>query len=320
MLPLLVAATALAHQDEVELSRKFTSGQTLAYSVKTHMLAEEKGYGMSFFLPQEFDVNYDFTMKIEDARPDGFATLLYERPSMTFIDGETNDKPPVTTVNKTGWKLRLTLSPINEITDLKDLTEKKKDGKDGQLALWTTAFGSPRRPEQDFIGRMIQQLRSLAMFVGNLDSSLDFSPKLPLDDVKPGSSWKKTVSYQPRELKGTDKQAVQRLDYTFKYDGLVDSGGKKVHRVTANLDLDTDAAKFINQAMQSTPEESGLKELRLTMKATIVFDLDEKTKTTLKATAESKGGFSIFVTQRPDEAVLEEKMTGKSVITLTSVK
>ena len=324
MLPMFVAASLLARQDQVELSRTFTTGQTLSYNVKTHLLAEEKNIAMSFFLPQEFDVNYAFTMKVEDAKPDGFATVLYERPTMTFIEGETNEAPPKTTVNKSGWKLRLTLSPINEITDIKDLSEKKKDDKGGKGDkgggyLFRDGIIN-KAAQSNFIGKMIQELQSLAMFVGGLDSALDFSPKLPLDDIKPGDTWKKTVSYQPRELKGTEKQAVQRLDYTYTYNGLADAEGKKVHRVTAVLDLDTDAAKFINQAMDTKPEESGLKELRLQMKATIVYDLDEKTKTTLKATAESKGGFSIFVTQSPDQAVVEEKMAGKSVMTLAGIK
>jgi len=315
----LIAFLLTDRADEVELARKMTTGEKLAYEVKSNLMAEIKAGDMSFFLPQEFDVNYKFTMTVENARPDGFATVLYERPTMTMIDGETAERPPKETVEKIGWKLRLTLSPINELTDVKDLSEKKKkDGKsgDGRIRLW----GAPVAPIQDGgVGRMIQELNSLAMFVGNLDSSLDFSPKLPFDSVKPGSTWKKTVSYQPREIKGTDKQAVQRLDYVYTYEGLADSGGKKVHRVTAKLDLDTDAAKFINQSMGTKPEESGLKELRLRMKANLSFDLDSETKTTLRAEGASEGGFAIVTTQR-DEPVYEEKIKGHTTLRLVDKK
>ncbi|MBS1714293.1 MAG: hypothetical protein JST30_08135 [Armatimonadetes bacterium] len=320
----LIALLLLPGQDEVELARKMTTGEKLDYEVRSNLMAEIKAGDMSFFLPQEFDVNYKFSMTFENARPDGFATVLYERPSMTLIDGETAERPPKQTVEKIGWKLRLTLSPINELTDVKDLSEKKKDGKDGKDGKGGNgqlrAVGRlPRSVQDGGIGRMIQELNSLAMFVGNLDSSLDFSPKLPFDSVQPGATWKKTVSYQPREIKGTDKQAVQRLDYVYTYEGLADSGGKKVHRVTAKLDLDTDAAKFINQSMGTKPEESGLKELRLRMKALLTFDLDKDSKATLRAEGASEGGFAIVTTDR-DEPVYQEKIKGHTTLRLLEKK
>lgn len=316
---LLAAAAMAAQNSEVELARVFTAGKTESYEIKAHILAERKSAGMSFFLPEEFDVKYGFSVKVENARPDGFGVVLYERPSMTFIEGETADHGPKSTVEKTNWKYRLTLSPINELTDMQDLTPKKPEKKPGSGG-GLYVFGAGSSVQQDFIGRLVQELHSLAMFLGNLDSSLDFSPKLPLDAVKPGATWKKTVSYQPRELKGSDKQVVQRLDYTYTYVGLGDWNGKKVHKVKADLDLDTDAAKFINQALDMKPEESGLKELRLQMKASIVFNLDEKTKTTLEAVADAKGGFKVVSIEDPDEPVFEEKITGKSTLTFLGAK
>ncbi len=303
-------------QDEVELVRKFTTGQTLNYEFKTHLEDEAKAAGWAFFMPSEQDVNYGFTMKVEDARKDGFAVILYERPVMTFIDGETADHPPRTKVEKVGLKVRLTLSPINEITDAKDLSPKKPGDSGGGLY----SFSAPSAVAQtDIVTKMVSELNALAMFIGNLDSALDFSPKLPLDDVKPGATWQKTVGYQPRDIKGTDKQAVQRLDYTYTFDGLVDSDGKKVYQVTAALDLDTDASKFLNQVMGMTSDESGLKELKLQLKTKIVYLLDQVTKNTLKATAESKGGFSITTTDDPDTPAFQQRMTGRSTLVLKSI-
>lgn len=314
---LLLAAVLAVPTQDVDLSRLFTAGKTESYEIKSHILSEKKSAEMAFYMPEEFDVKYGFTLKVETARPDGFAVLMYERPTMTFIEGETAEHAPKSTVEKVNWKYRLTLSPINELTDVTDLTPKKAD-KSGGKGLY--AFGVGARLPQDFLGRMVQELHSLAMFLGNLDSSLDFSPKLPFDEVKPGSTWKKTVSYQPRELKGSDKQVVQRLDYTYTYVGLVDWNGKKVHRVAADLDLDTDAAKFINQALDMKPEQSGLKELRLQLKSRIEFSLDEKTRTTLGAVAQSKGGFKMVSTEDPDNAAFEEKITGTSTLTYLGTK
>ena len=320
MIHLLASLALLPQTNEVELARTFVTGQTQTYEVKSHILTESRSASMSFFMPEEFDVNYRFTVKIEEAKQDGFANLVYERPTMNFIEGETADHPPRTTVEKSALKYRLNLSPINELTGVTDLNPKKpKDSKDGK---GLQVFGTGGKIVQDAgISRMIQELHSLAMFIGNLDSSLDFSPKLPLDSVKPGSTWKRTVSYQPRELKGTDKQAVQRLDYTYTYEGLVTNDqGKKVHRILGALELDTDAAKFINQLMDMKPEQTGLKELRLQLTTKIVFDLDDVTKTTVSAIADSKGGFKIVTTEVTDGPAFEEKMSGKSVLRLVSVK
>lgn len=316
VLSALLCAT-LVPNDEIELARVFTKGQKLSYEVKSHIMTEFKSGEMAFYLPQEFDVNYTFTMAVQEAKPDGFAVVLYERPSMTFIDGETAESPPKSKVEKVGLKYKLNLSPINEITEVTDLNPKKDEKKkDGDKSLRLLA---PAPAAQDsIVGNMVRELNSLALFTGSIDSSLDFSPKLPLDAVKPGDTWKKTVSYQPRQIKGTEKQAVQRLDYTFTYDGLADSNGQKVHRITASLDLDTDAAKFLNQVMGTKPEESGLSELRLKMKNKITFDLDLKTLTTLRANGESTGGFTLTAKRDGDEQTYDEKITGRSSMKLVS--
>jgi len=109
-----VAALLLAKTgDETELVRTYVTGQTQTYEFKSHILSEQKSAAMSFFLPEEFDVNYGFTIKVDNAKQDGFAETTYERPVMNFIEGETADHPPKTKVEKVGWKYKMTLSPIN---------------------------------------------------------------------------------------------------------------------------------------------------------------------------------------------------------------
>ncbi|MBL8064439.1 MAG: hypothetical protein JNM34_01145 [Chthonomonadaceae bacterium] len=314
MLSVLLVSSIMQTAPEVELLRKFSTGTTQNYSVHSHIISEIKEEGMSFFLPMEFDLKYAFSIKVEEARKDGFAVVLYQRPTMTFVDGETADHPPRTKDEKVDYKVRMTLSPINEITDVTDLNPKKKESNKGFKVLTNLT----KAPRQDGLFSMIQEVRSLAMFSGNLDSSLDFSPKLPLEEVKTGDTWKKTVSYQPRELKGTGKQAVQRLDYTFTFEGLQEWNAKKAYVIRANLDLDTDAAKFIHQITGTNPETTGLKEVRLKLKNDIKFYLDEKTFSTMFAEAVATGGFKIVASDQPDEPVYEEKVTGKSTLKLLS--
>ncbi|MBX7132517.1 MAG: hypothetical protein K1X67_07555, partial [Fimbriimonadaceae bacterium] len=161
-----------------------------------------------------------------------------------------------------------------------------------------------------------QEIFRLALCVGNFDTSLDLSPKLPFEEVKVGETWKKTASYAPQVIKGKGKSAVQRLDYTYTYEGIVDSeSGKKVHRVKAVLKLDTDVAPFINGLLDMKPEESGLKGMTLKLDQTILWDLDLKTRKTLLAVAESKGESNVVLTQNPNEPYQEIRLKGRTVMT-----
>jgi hypothetical protein len=310
------AVIAQSAPEPVELYRQFKAGEKLTYALDSHILTEQQEYGFPFFLPQEFDIKYGFTIAVKEMKADGFAEVEYARPTMTFIDGETAETPPKSKTEKVDWRLLLTLSPINEVTNVRDLNPPKPPpGTAKKLAIrLPSRLGLAR---QDTVGQMIGELHSLALFAGNLDSALDLSPKLPVDETAPGETWKRTVSYQPRELKGTDRQAVQRLDYTYTYDGLVEEGGKRYHRVTGKLSLDTDAAKFINQSLGMKPEQSGLKSLKLKLDTTIRFDLDEKTKHTVRAVGDSTGGFTIEVTQLEGPALIE-KITGRTEMRLVS--
>ncbi len=123
---------------------------------------------------------------------------------------------------------------------------------------------------QDIVSQFTGELYRLALFIGSMDSALDFNPKLPFEEVKLGEKWKRTVSYQPQGLKGSKgEHAVQRLDMEYSYAGIVERAGTKYHRVNATLALDTDAALFINQAMGMTANQSGLEKLPMKINSTI---------------------------------------------------
>ena len=301
--------------------RKFKSGKKLHYAVRSHMIEEQRQYGRPYFLPSEIDINYDFFMDVKEIKTDGFAVMEYRRPTMTQIEGETADAPPKETVEKTNLKFLLTVSPINEITAMKDLAvpEKPKAGGGGLKSFWkiaNEAVGNVQPGMAQFVG----ELQRLTLFIGSLDSSMDFNPKLPFEEVKPGDTWKKTVSYQPQVLKGKGQSAVQRLDYVFTYDGMVQAEGRRVCQITATLKLDTDAAPWMNQMMGGTAGQTGLRGVKLKLDAKIVFHLDDKTMHTLSATATSKGSWNLEITDLPNEPYVETRLDGKTTLKLVSVK
>jgi hypothetical protein len=300
------------------LERTFVKGEKATYEIKSTLNSEQRFAGLETWMPADLDMVYRFSYEITAMKADGIAEMRYKRPTMTFIEGETFDAPSKKSVEKANLDFLLTVSPINDILDMKDMAKKPSAG--GGKAGGGKVFSQlrwHRSSEQDPVGAILDQfigeIFRLAMFVGTLDSSLDFSPKFPYDEVKPGDTWKRTVGYSPQRLQGKEgKLAVQRLDYTYTYRGLVQSGQARVHRVSAELELKTDLAAFIHQAFDAKPEDTGLKEIPLSFKGTIDFDLDPKTFKTLKADAETVGEFKIVGTSLPNHAALEERFKSRT--------
>lgn len=324
-----VATSAWSMQAEpTEVYRTFVKGETYSYSVKAHMLVEQSSDFVSA-IPDEVDILYDFTAKVLSVQEGGFARLLYSRPTITEVEGENADHGPIPHVEKVNMLYELGVSPINEVTDSKDVSkDKDKDKKGGggvsaevlNRAQKLMARGVPAKTALQ-LGGFQSDLYRLCLFVGSMDSALDFNPKLPLDEVKIGDTWKKTVSYQPQKVKGdaNNKQAIQRLDMVYKYEGPMEVDGKKITRISASVSLDTDAAEYINQMMGTRPSQSGLKSFPLKFHTDINFDLDPKTNDTLLAKAKTKGEWQIELAGQSTPAV-KELISGEAQMKLTSKK
>ncbi len=329
ILSVLAFSAALLHGPgtaAVTLNRVFSKGEKLQYDVKSNLHVEGREYGLQTFIPSDLDLNYKFTQEVKDLKADGIAVVHYLRPTMTQIDGETFDRPSKTTVEKMDLNFDLTVSPINEILEMKDLNPPKKkkpikkpatDPDDGGGYNFFMAGRTRQNPLGALMGQFVGELYRLCLNVGSLDSGIDFAPKLPFDEVKEGDTWKKTVGYQPQKLKSKNgKTVVQRLDYTYTYKGIVTVNGKQYYRVNAALDLNTDLANFINDLFDAKPAETHLKSIPLLLKQSIDYNLDMKTKRTVSASATANGGYKVMIIDVPDEAVQEEKMTGTTTLRL----
>ena len=310
----------------VRLAHRFTANEKLAYSVTSHITAEQRQQGLQTFIPEDFDINYGFDMTVKTMKADGIAVLTYRRPTMTEIEGETANSAPKVKTTKTNLVYEMVVSPINELLETKDLSPKKPEPKRKGSAQWNTAASPPRQglPFANFVGEM----HRLALFAGSLDSGLDFAPKLPLEPVKVGDTWKRTVGYQPQKLSGKEgKSATQRLDYTYTYLGLGKSeGGKPIVKIQAKLSLNTDLGDFLRTQYEDfSKDNASLKEalanvkMPLKLDATIDFELDPQTKTTLAAYARSEGGFT-FSVKAEDDPVVEENFKGRTTLRLVGRK
>jgi len=326
ILPFLVTAAILtgfqtpakpaASGPAVSLYRVSHAGEKLAYDVKSHLQIEFRTLGLQTWIPEDLDLNYGFTTQVVKVKPDGIVDLHYLRPTITEVRGETADSPPKESTTKLNLDFLLTLSPLNQIVGAKD--QKKSAATDHVIhELAPGERLAAQDAMQALVGQFVQEIYRLALNTGSFDSALDFAPKLPVDDVKPGDTWKTTVGYSPQKLAGAGgKSAVQRLDYTYTYEGVVESKGRKVHRVSATLELNTDLADFFHQSLGVKSEDTGVKSIKLNLKTKIDFDLDLDTKQTLRAVSESQGGFSFIVNQYPDQPIQEENIKGRTILSL----
>lgn len=289
----------------VSLSHTFVKGEKNVYHVSSHLQMESREAGLTTWLPQDLDISYKFTTINNELLPDGGVKLHYVRPGATEVEGETFDTPAKTTTLKEVNEVDLVLSRANEVISHSEPVHKG--------AKWFIPTPSGQKDLGAFLGQFVNELFRLSIFAGSLDNSLDFSPRLPLEKVKVGDTWKRTIGYQPQKLKGADTMAIQRLDYVYTYVGPMDSDGRKVTRISAKLSFDTDLAKF---ATQLAGTDTGLKSLPIHLTASIDFDLDPKTLKTLEADATSEGGFAVFFTDSPDEAAEEVKLKGRTSLEL----
>lgn len=313
-------ASALLSQDKplTDLSRVFTKGRTVNYAVRSHVYSDTTQYNWASPIPSELDINYDFTVKTTEVKPTGFASMLYDRPFVTEITGETAEHPPIVKKEPIKMKYQLSVSPINEVTDAKEVgkvTHPISAKFESRVARALGEAGLDRKVQLS-ISQFTGELYRLALFVGSMDSSLDFSPKLPFEEVKVGETWKKTISYQPQELKGKDgEHAVTRVDLTYKYEGIIDN----VHRITATANIDTDVAKFINQLVQGGEASTGIEAFPLKLQTNISFDLDLKTRETISGSANTVGSWKLEVATL-NVPFVEEKLKGRASIKRVSVK
>jgi hypothetical protein len=320
-----VAALCLAFLSPLDpakttLVRKFTTNEKLAYAVRSHLTSEQRQRGLQTWLPSDTDIDYNFSFLVKGLQADGVAVINYARPTMTISeDGSSGSR---TKVEKIDMNLRIVLSPVNEMIEAKSLTPEKpkKEQPESNGEVEMVGPEDANRYALAVFGRFMSEAQRMALFIGSLDSSIDLSPKLPLEPVAIGDTWKRTVGYQPQKLSGKDgKAAVQRLDYTFTYLGPKTVDGKPVLRIQAKLNFKTDLIDYVKPMFEEAGSKTFITSLPLTLDATIDYDLDPKTRHTLATRATSSGGYGLYVKSESD-AIIEGRFKGRTDVDLVGHK
>lgn len=307
----LVLSTLVRPQDSaVTLERKFRTGESRKYQVRSHLMMETTETGQPVAIPEEVSFEYDFTTKVTAVQPSGFAQVEYTRPALVLVEGETFDQPSRRRNLTSNDRLSFTLSPINEVTDITDLAAKPKNKKGGGHAYYVMSRDAvPSAAESLPFATALYQM---AVMVGSPASSLDFSPKLPFEPVIVGSVWRKTVSYSPQALKGntTGQQAVQRVDMTYKYVGRQVVAGRPVIRIEGSIDLETDATRFVADSLLKSVAESPVKALKVSLHGKVIFDLDPVDLHTIRATGKTSGNYDLRIEDEGELVQVTQKITG----------
>jgi hypothetical protein len=324
-----------ADPQPVELSRKFKPKEISTYDVDAKATVEIRPYGLNTFIPLTEGVQFRFTTEVISVTNDGFAQVLYKRPTMTFL--ETDLQKGIVRENKMNSDLRflMTVSPINEITNIRDLNPS--DAGDDQIERMARLLlqGERRSPEEQrreaiesrlqvinsILGPFMNSFTRLTLFVEGI-TGIDFSPKLPFDEVVPGDTWQRTVDYAPQQLSGTDKSAVQRLDMTYTYMGRQKNAeGKEIERIEAVLEAETNAADYLNQLFRLDAQRTGIERVDLKLRTVVKFDLDPATHQTLFVEADGNSSVSVMLNKKLSEnPVLERRTRGRTTMRLVSNK
>ena len=156
---LVLAAALHPRQDGAQtLERKFTKGETRRYQVRTKLQLETDGTNQPIGIPEDVAFDYDFTTKVTDVLQSGFAVMDYRRPALIQTDGETFDTPPRSHNLITNEHIALTLSTINEVTDLKEMKIYGMRAAGGSLdsPLQTLPFATPMYQMAVMIGGSVR--------------------------------------------------------------------------------------------------------------------------------------------------------------------
>lgn len=315
-------AVAGAQDAPVILERKFTAGERLVYQFNTKTYSDDRDYNYDMFLPSTEEYSYTATTDVLEVKPSGMVVCRWVVTNGLYIVGENSFRDEVRTKDKEGADFRIEVSFINDILDMRDNRPPKPEKKPApsQADWMRVLMNAAVQPSLDqWVGQYVAPIKQLSAFVGGPISGLDFAPKLPLDEVKVGDTWKKTVGFSPQKLRNDKdkKMAVTRLDYTYTYRGMVEQNGKKFLKITSSCILKTDVNDFLGQLMGST-EDSPMSKAPLNWEAKVEYLLDPNTLHTVSVDASSEGKFEMWVKEIKEQAYSESVLKSKASYRLVS--
>lgn len=305
----------------VTFQRTYKVGEKSHYKVHATIETEfrQPASNLLTFLPQDSIIAYDYFTKVTKVEA-GNATLRYYRPSIIETDDTGSAEGPVTVKVPLEVIMDLTVSPINEILDEKEVSSIKKPtpvtipnpNEIMRPGLRQTAGAL------GIFGDLFSQLQQISALIGGPGSGIDLKPELSLEPLSVGSTWQKTVGYQPQQIGGGNKKtAIKRLDVTYTFKGLTTYKGKSYYEIDGEIHLNSDLTNYFRDQYHVTADQTHLKAIPMTLDSNLKFYLDPATKQTVLGTVDSSGGMSLTTTDN-DQPLIELKIKSNSNLELVS--
>lgn len=309
-----------------ELRRLLPIGLEETYGYSALLTSERRDpySNLDTFLPETQRLSYQFKINVKEKKADDIVVLDYSRYNFK-VAVEGGGAAEAEMEGQEDFKLKITLSPTNAVLDIVDTTPKKPTKKPAdEEAKWVRLLQQQGPSGQDYtrqvLGQFFQELQRMSLMFGSLDSSLDFAPKLPDEEVSPGDSWDETVSYQPQKARGTKSTTVQRLDMQYTYVGRVVLNGKPFEQIKGSVKMDANLKDYVDGAYGIPKAQSPFKDVRVKFEMNSVFNLDPKTMRTVFAQVNSVGNLVTDFDYQGTRLVSEDRFTGEAKISNRSSK
>lgn len=305
--------------DEVTLRRVFAANDVQRFVMTNVLTGEEQSGTLLTWQPFRLTVTDKYSFKVLSLAPAGTADVRYDSEGVTYHHGQEVGRDPRDDKQDPSWVI-LTMSPTNETLVTHDFSRpKKKDKKpadsDGLILPLMSAPGPQPQITANVIGAVVQTFLSLRL--------LEFGPVLPWHPVKVGDTWEDTLSSLPGQTPNRDpsKRAPrnQRLDITYRFDGLKPRNGAQVWAIHGSYSADLDLKRNLlegqpKQVLEMQPITSATAKV----KGEMDFFLDPKNGNVLFVQSSATGEVSVETPER--FIMLRHQVKLKSDATVQPVK
>jgi hypothetical protein len=311
-----------------QLRRQLPIGLEEIYGYSALLTSERRDPRMNLdtYLPETQRLMYQFKLNVKEKKADDIVVLDYLRTGFKVaVEGGAEGEQYIP-MDGGNLNFKITLSPTNAVLDLVDISPKKPEKKvKDENVMWLRRLQdggvvSGQALTQQVVGQFFQELQRMSLMIGSLDSSMDFAPKLPDEEVVPGDTWEETVSYQPQRARGTKSTTVQRLDMTYTYVGLVKVNGKPFEQIKGSVTMDANLKDYIDGAYGIPKAQSPFKSVNVKFQMNSVFNLDPKSLRTVYAEVRSNGNLSTDFDFQGMRTTSEDRFTGEAKIANRSAK
>jgi len=290
-----------APQDqEVLLRRVYASNEVDKYVLVTNLSGEQQFGELLTWQPFKITLTDRYSLKVLSLAPAGTADIRYDSEGLVERRAQELNRGPSEEKSDPNWRV-FTMSPTNEILTMLDQSPRPKPKKptapneeDESLFLRTS------RTNQVVLARSVVQ-SLIGVFLN--PQLLEYGPPLPWYAVKVGDTWQGTISTLPGTATslaaGQKAPRNNRLDVTYRFDGLKPKDGRQAWLIHATYSSDLDLKPWL---LEGVPKQvldlNPITSANVKVKGETDFWLDSKTGEMLWCSSNGAGEVNVEAGER----------------------